>query len=509
MTTEPESTPHIEVKNVSKHFEGVRALSEVSLSVKQGEIHGLVGENGAGKSTLGRIISGVIPPDDGAIRVHGHSVHYRSPRDALRDRITSIQQEIALVPQRTVLENVFLGFEDSRSGLLDDGSMRRRYRDLDEKSGFGLKPDVRVRRLTIADQQKVEILQALARGAELIVMDEPTAKLNSEESAKLLDIVRDLRFQGTTIIYVSHFLEEVLSVADRVTVMRNGEVVETSPSSEETVDSLVTAMLGRPADLVFPERPALEPAARVVFSARGIARQGILEDVSLELRRGEILGLAGLIGSGQSELARTIFGADSRDAGVLEVDGAPVRMRSTRDAIKAGIHLVPEDRKEQGLLMRLPVGHNVTLPHLAHIFNAGIVRGGTERTTTTRLLERLDVRPARPAVGTSKLSGGNQQKVLFAKWLVRRPRVLIADEPTRGVDVGAKRAIYDLIVSLAADGMGVLLISSEIEEILGLAHRTLVMRRGRIVGEFQGAEMSKERVMRAAFGSDSVTAAGG
>lgn len=492
---------HVEVVGVGKRFQGTAALTDVSLTIARGSIHALVGENGAGKSTLGKIISGVIRPDTGRVFVDGRQVDYRSPRDALADRITAIQQEIALVPRRSVLDNVFLGLESRRLAMVDVEQLKRRFTELNAESGFGLDPNALVASLSIAEQQKVEIMRALARDSSLIVMDEPTARLSASEAEKLLAIVRQLQRRGVTIVYVSHFLREVLGIADIVTVLRNGQVVLTSEATAQSPDSLVTAMLGRAASLTFPPRQTPTPAAPVILSVHNLTRPGVFEDISFDIRAGEIVGIAGLVGSGRSEVARAIFGADRFVSGDIRLNGQPLRITSPRDAVASGVAMLPENRKDQGLLMRLPVGQNVTLPHLARNSRAGIISRRRERRTVASLLRQLGVRPESVTPLISRLSGGNQQKVLFAKWLYARPRVLILDEPTRGVDVGAKRSIYELITSLAAEGLPILLISSELEEILGLAHRVLVMRRGRIVSEFAGNVASEEDILRAAFGS--------
>lgn len=498
---------HVKVRGIGKRFGGVEALADIDLDIARGSIHGLVGENGAGKSTLGKIIAGALRQDEGELIVDGRRVHYATPRDALIDGITMIHQEIALVPKLTVLENVYLGIESRRAGVLRTRETRQRFDRLIAKSHFDLPPDALVSNLSVSDQKKVEILKAVARDARLIVMDEPTAALPDDETAKLIEIVRSLREAGTTIVYVSHFLEEVLSVADEVTVLRNGELIRTAPTGDETPEGLVTAMLGRSMSLTFPSKKFPASDAPVVFSARHLLRRGSVEDVSFDIRAGEIVGLTGLIGSGRSEVARAIFGADRRDGGGIEMDQQPIKVNMPSDAVKAGIALLPESRKDQGLLMNLIVGHNVSLPHLATISRGPIVEGGRELRETAQLLEELDVRPPEPAVRVDSLSGGNQQKVMFAKWLFRRPRLLIADEPTHGVDVGAKRAIYQLITSLAEEGMAVLLISSELEEVLGLAHRVLVMRLGRIVKELvdgpdDDTSLTADAVMRAAFATE-------
>jgi ABC-type sugar transport system ATPase subunit len=490
---------HVELRGVSKRFGGVQALREIELVIARGSIHGLVGENGAGKSTLGKILAGVYRPDDGELRVDGREVAYRSPRDALTDGIAIIAQEPTLVPHRSVQENVLLGVEHGI--VLDERRAARRFAALVEASGIDLPGRTLVRTLRVADQQKVEILRALARDAKLVVMDEPTSALTTDEAERLFDLIRRLRDRGVTIIYVSHFLPEVLSLADTVTVLRDGKVVRTSPAGDETPERLVAAMLGRALDLAFPDKQPVPDSAPVVLSVRGLSRAPIVHDVSFEIRAGEIVGLAGLIGSGRSDVARAIFGADRATGGVVEVDGRPLEARSPRAAIRHGVVMLPEDRKRQGLLMLRSIVDNVTLPHLGDVSKGGVLSMRAERRRTSELIASVDVRTRSNSALVNTLSGGNQQKVLFAKWLFRRPRVFIADEPTRGVDVGAKRAIYELIQSLAADGIAVLLISSEHEEILGLAHRVLVMRAGRVVAEFGEGQMSEDAVLHAAFGT--------
>lgn len=497
-----DSQPIVTLRSVSKRFGGVEALKDVSLAIERGTIHALVGENGAGKSTLGKIIGGVYRPDSGQVLIEGRSVAYGSPRDALADGIALISQEVTLVPQRTVIENVFLGIESVRRGFVQEREMRRRYDELVANSGLYIPPDALLFSLRVAEQKKVEILRAVARNARVIIMDEPTAALSAEETEKLFSLVRRLKAAGTTIVYVSHFLQEVLSLADRVTVLRNGQCIRTSSVADETLESLVEAMLGRYVALGFPEKVHPPEEAPVVLSVEGLARDGAFSDISFHVREGEIVGLAGLVGSGRSEIARAIFGADARTAGTVRVRGRPVNPRSPREAIRAGIAMLPESRKLQGLILKLPVGCNVSLPHLGLVARGPFVRPLVERRQVEQLLTELDVRPRDPRVEARSLSGGNQQKVLFAKWLFGRPHVLIADEPTAGVDVGAKRAIYRLIHSLAGSGMAVILISSDLGEVLGLAHRVLALRRGCIVGEFSGPAVTEDRVMRAIFAAD-------
>jgi simple sugar transport system ATP-binding protein/ribose transport system ATP-binding protein len=502
--TEP--NVHVELRGIAKRFGGVSALSGIDLRIARGSVHALVGENGAGKSTLGRIIAGAHAPDAGTLSIDGAPVHFGSPRDALTHGITIIAQELTLVPARSVLENVFLGHETTRRGFVDRGPMRERYEALCARAGFDLRASDRVGDLRLADQQKVEILRALARDAQLIVMDEPTAALTGEEAQRLLAIMTGLRDQGTTIVFVSHFLEQVLAVADVATVLRDGGLVRTGPTAHETPGSLVTAMLGRSMGATFPPQTPPPADAPAVLAVRGLARRGVVHDVSLTVRAGEIVGLAGLVGAGRSEVARLIFGADRHDAGEIELDGVRLRIRAPRDAIRAGIAMLPESRKDQGLHVRSSILRNTSLVHLEEVTHAGVLALGEERRRVTAATEEVGVKAAGLGVPVSTLSGGNQQKVLFAKWLLHRPRLLIADEPTRGVDIGAKRTIYELLTALAAEGMAVLLISSEIEEVLGLAHRVLVMRGGRITAEFDGGDVTENDVLRAAFATEIVAA---
>jgi ribose transport system ATP-binding protein len=492
---------HAEVRGVSKRFGGVQALRDIDLGIVQGSIHALVGENGAGKSTLGKIIAGVHRPDEGELWVNGRKVAYRSARDALADGVTLIAQEPTLVPHRSVLENVFLGFEDTVAGVLEKRTLARRYEALVAATGIELPAKRLARTLRVADQQKVEILRAVARDARFVIMDEPTSALTRDEANRLFELVRGLRESGTTIVYVTHFLAEVLALAETVSVLRDGRLIKTSAADGETPESLVTAMLGRTIGLAFPDKEPPPADAPVMLSVRDLTSPPTVAGVSFEIRAGEIVGLAGLIGSGRSEVARAIFGADVPRSGTIEVAGKPLRVRSPRGAISKGVVMLPEDRKGQGLLMLRSILDNVTLPHLDEVSDLGILRPRPGSSRAGELITRLQVRARSTKAPVNTLSGGNQQKVLFAKWLFRPPVVFIADEPTRGVDIGAKTAIYALIKSLAAEGIAVLLISSEHEEVLGLAHRVLVMHGGRIVAEFDQATMTEDAVLRAAFGT--------
>ncbi|WP_353713604.1 sugar ABC transporter ATP-binding protein [Arthrobacter sp. K5] len=498
------TTPRDDViiaRGISKRFGGVLALDSVDVSVQRGHVHALVGENGAGKSTLGKLMAGVHSPDGGALLVDGREVRYSAPRDALHDGITLIAQELALVPERTVLENVFLGVEGGTAGFASRKDLRERYEELSERSGLSVDPRARVGSLRVAAQQKVEILRALARGSKVIVMDEPTAALTRDEAGQLLQIIDQLRRQGTTIIYVSHFLHEVLDIADRTTILKDGRLVRTTMAMDETPDTLVQAMLGRAASVAFPERQRPKPDAPVVLAVDNLQRGPAVTGASFQIHAGEIVGIAGLVGSGRSELARLIFGADRPTGGKMFLHGQEVRFRSPRAAVRAGIAMLPESRKDQGLVVGATVRDNVLMAHRPTVSRWGIIQPSRASDVAERTLRDVGATAGRHTVPVSTLSGGNQQKVALGKWLVKRPELLIVDEPTRGVDVGAKRAIYELLIRYAAEGIAILLISSELEEVLGLAHRTLVMRRGEIVEQIDADDATEEVVMPMILGT--------
>ena len=493
------TAPELRLVSIGKQYSGTKALDDVSVDIAAGSVHGLVGANGAGKSTLGKVIGGVIRPDEGQLFVDDQPVRYTSPREARIDGIATIAQELSPVPHLTVAENVFLGIEPRRSGLVQRHEMFKQYDQLVSEWGFELGGHNRVGALRTADVQKVEILRAVACDARVIVMDEPTSSLTTVETEALHKMIGALRERGRTIVYVSHFLDEVLDLADTVTVLRSGRLVGTAPAAQETEESLVAGMFGAAAAAEHFEKPkwTTEP---VVLEVSRLNRTGVLRDVSLEIRAGEIVGLAGLVGSGRTELARAIVGADPTDGGTITVDGTVRKIRSPADAMAAGIAFLPESRKDDGLFMEMSLAGNTTFADLASVASRfGVLRRGIERVRARKLLDSLTVDPPAPRMRVANLSGGNQQKVLFARWLFRDPQVLILDEPTRGVDVAARAAIHRLINNLAAHGAAVLVISSEIEEVIGLAHRVLVMRRGSITREFP-ADPPMEAVMEAAFG---------
>jgi ABC-type sugar transport system ATPase subunit len=485
------------IRGVGKSFGGTRALDDVTVEVRSGSVHAFVGENGAGKSTLGKIVAGVFPPDQGHLEVAGEPVAFGSPRAALERGIALVAQEIAVVPQRTVAENVFLGTEPHRFGFVQRRPLAERFQRLVEEAGFEVPARAIVGSLPIAKQQQVEILRALAREADLIVFDEPTASLSAAEIERFHDIVRRLAASGRTVILVSHFLTEVLALADTITVLRDGRIVRTGPADVETETTLVTAMLGRSVGRTYP--PKLRPAAAapIALEVRDLTAPGV-GPVSLTVRTGEIVAIAGLVGSGRSELARAMYGAVPASAATLSA-GSTVLPGGPRGSIRAGVTMIPESRKDDGLMLGRPVRENVSLASLPRLGRFGFVRRRTESARVGGALEQATAVRALEA-SASTLSGGNQQKLLFARALLVQPTVLIADEPTRGVDVGAKRDLYELLVAMASRGVAIVLISNEMEEILGLAHRVLVLRAGRIVAELDGEAATEEAILAAAFG---------
>ena len=495
-TMTPEGV-HLAIRGVGKSFGGTRALDDVTVDVRSGSVHAFVGENGAGKSTLGKIVAGVFPPDQGHLEVAGDSVAFRSPRAALERGIALVAQEVAVVPQRTVAENVFLGIEPHRFGFVQRRRLADRFDRLVDAAGFEVPANAIVGTLPIAKQQQVEILRALAREADLIVFDEPTASLSATEVERFHDIVRRLAASGRTVILVSHFLTEVLALADTITVLRDGRVVRTGPAGAETETTLVTAMLGRSVGRTYPPKQPPAADAPVALEVRDVTAAGV-SGISLMVRAGEIVALAGLVGSGRSELARAIYGAVPATATLLRTS-ATTLPGGPRGSIRAGVTMIPESRKDDGLMLGRPVRENVSIASLPRLGRLGFVR---RRTETARVGEALEQATAVRALETNAaaLSGGNQQKLLFARALLVRPNVLIADEPTRGVDVGAKRDLYELLVSMAARGVAVILISNEMEEILGLAHRVVVLRAGRIVAELVGETATEEAILAASFG---------
>ncbi|MCX2730863.1 sugar ABC transporter ATP-binding protein [Saccharopolyspora sp. NFXS83] len=499
-SADPDSAPAravVRLSGVSKRFPGVVAVSDVDLDVRAGEVHVLAGENGAGKSTLMKLVAQVEPPTSGRIEVDGAQVTYQGPASARRLGISMVHQEFALAPDLSVAENLFIGHEPGSGGWISRAEERRAARELLAKVGLRVDPGRRVGRLSTAEQQRVELAKALAVEAKVLILDEPTATLTERETEELFGIVRELTAQGIGVLYISHRLDEIFEIGDRVTVLRDGAVVATRPVAELDESRLVTLMVGRDVQNLYP-RTYAEPGA-VRLSVRGLSRGDAVRDVSFDVRAGEIVGMAGLVGAGRTELARSVFGAEPPDAGVVSLDGAQLKIRGPADAIAAGIGYLTESRKADGLALQLGLDKNITLAKLPMV--SGMIDLGAERRIAEQERDRLNIRV--PWVGrpVQALSGGNQQKVVLARWLQTEAEVLFFDEPGRGMDVGAKSEMFSQLDALAAQGKAVVLISSYLPELLNMCDRILVLREGRITGEVERAEFSEERVVALATGA--------
>jgi len=492
--------PLLTVEHVTKSFGAVAAIGDASIELYAGEAHALVGENGAGKSTLVKMLAGVHQPDSGTLTIDGTPVTLGSPAAARDAGVAVIYQEPTMFPDLDVAENVFMGRMPTHGfGRLDRESMREQVVSVLEMLDVNLEPGRVARGLSIADQQIVEIAKALTLDARVLVMDEPTAALSAAEVERLVRVISTLRERGAAILFISHRLEEVFSICQRVTVMRDGRSVMSRRAAGLTSDELVRAMVGRDLE----ERRLLDrdSVGEVVLSVSRLTREGKFVDISFELRAGEIVGLAGLVGAGRTEIAEAIFGIERYDAGSVSVSGQPLKKGSPAAAMGAGIALVPEDRRQYGLVMDESIEHNVVLASLASVTRGGLIAAGVSRETSSSWLQRLQVKYGRLSDTVSTLSGGNQQKVVLAKWLSRHPRVIMVDEPTRGIDVGTKAEVHRLLESLAAEGVAVLVISSELPEVLLLADRILVIREGRLVQEIPRADANEENVIAAAAGA--------
>ncbi|MFU8852058.1 sugar ABC transporter ATP-binding protein [Micromonospora sp. SL1-18] len=491
--------PVLTLEGVDKSFGAVAALRDVRLELYAGEAHALVGENGAGKSTLVKVLAGVHAPDAGNVLLDGKPVAFGSPADARAAGIAVIYQEPTLFPDLSVAENIFMGRQPLKGLRRINGSaMRERTNELFARLGVRIDPDRPARGLSIADQQLVEIAKALSFDARVLVMDEPTAALSGVEVERLFAVARSLQDNGAAVLFISHRFDEVFALCQRVTVMRDGRWIATDETGNLTVDGVVRTMVGRDISALFP-KVATEPG-EVRLEVNGLTRHGYFDDVSFTVRGGEIVALAGLVGAGRSEVARAIFGVDRYDAGEVRVDGRRLRPGDPPAAISTGLALVPEDRRQQGLVMELSIERNATLPRRWALSKLGLLFGGGERRSAAEWAKRLQVKAARNTDPVSTLSGGNQQKVVLAKWLSTEPRVLMIDEPTRGIDVGTKSEVHRLLSQLASEGVAVLMVSSELPEVLGMADRVLVMNEGRLVADLPRDQADEESVMFAATG---------
>lgn len=490
-------TPLVRLQGISKRFPGVVAVDEVDLEIYPGEVHVVAGENGAGKSTLMKLLSQVERPSSGTIYINGQPVPYHGPRFAQALGIAMVYQEFALAPHLTVAQNLFLGREPGKLGLIHRGSEIQQARDLLQRVGLTVDPQRLVSTLSVAEQQLVEIAKALAIDARLVIMDEPTAVLTGEEIEDLFAVIAQLTARGIAILYISHRLDEIFRIADRITVMRDGKVVDTLPRFEMDEQRLIRLMVGRDLRNLYPKPSAT--IGDVVLRVQHLSRQGILHDCTFEVRAGEILGCAGLIGAGRTELARAVFGADPISGGTIWLDGKQLQVKTPAAAIDAGIGYLTEDRKGNGLAMNLGIDQNITLTHLPMF--AGVLDLKQERRIALRSRDDLRIRTPSIKQQVQLLSGGNQQKVVVARWLQTKSRVLFFDEPSRGIDVGAKAEMFDLIGRLAQEGQAIVMISSYLPELLNMCDRILVMREGKIVGTLNREQFSEERILALATGA--------
>ncbi len=485
----------VEMEHITKTFPGVHALDDVSFELRAGEVMALLGENGAGKSTLVKILSGVYTRDSGTVRIFGENLETITPTIASKCGVAIIHQELNMCQHLTVTENIFLGRETCRKGgLLNNDAMRSATREVLKSLSIDIDPDTLVSDLAVSKQQMVEIAKALSTNARILIMDEPTSALTSKEINELFRIIKTLRENGVGIVYISHRLEELHHIVDRVTIMRDGKFITSGNFSDMTLDQIITHMVGREIKEKFPRIPA--NPGKTILEVKNLKAGKLVSNVNFKVREGEILGIAGLMGAGRTETSRVIFGVDYKESGEIILDGKPVTINSPADAIRHGIVLAPEDRKKDGLCIKLPVRENISLSNLDILCNRlGIVNRQKEKTMTASAVKNLRIKLPNMEVNAGSLSGGNQQKVVVAKWLTRKSRVVIFDEPTRGIDVAAKVEIYQLMNHLKEQGIGVVFISSELPEILGMADRIAVMCDGRISGELSREEATKKNIL--------------
>jgi ABC-type sugar transport system ATPase subunit len=490
------STPLLELHGIRKSFGGVQALKRGDLTVRGGEVHLLMGENGAGKSTLMKIVAGMYTADGGEMRFQGQAARFTRPIEAARKGVAMVHQESLLAPHLSVAENIYLGREETGAfGYVNRRRLLEKARALIEELKFPLHADWLVERLSPAGKQMVEICRALAHGSSLLIFDEPTSSLSEAETREVFRLVNSLKARGMGVIYITHRLEELRTVGDRVTVLRDGETVHASALAELTLDALIRHMVGREVSSLYAREPVTP--GEEVLRVEGLSRRPLLDNISFRLHAGEIVGLAGLVGAGRTELCRAIFGVDRPDRGTLYLNGAPVALRHPREAVERGLALITEDRQKTGLATSLPIATNITLASLRQISRWGVLQHAGEKRVVAEQIARLRIKTSGGAQLAGRLSGGNQQKVVIGKWLARGARVFLFDEPTRGIDVGAKVEVFQVMDELARQGAAILMVSSELPEIVQVADRILVMRQGRLSGELpRGA--TQEQIMRLA-----------
>ncbi|HEY4391412.1 MAG TPA: sugar ABC transporter ATP-binding protein [Paenibacillus sp.] len=494
------NTPLLEMKDIDKSFSGVKVLQQVQFSLEAGEVHALMGENGAGKSTLMKILNGIYTKDNGSVRIKGTEQSLASPSAAQELGIVMIHQELNLIPHLTVMENIFLGreFTFGPTRLIRWGKMKQESTRYLSQLGLEINPETLVGDLSVGQQQLVEIAKALSMNTEILVLDEPTAALTDREIEGLFRVIASLRERGVGMIYISHRMEEIFHICDRITVMRDGRYVGTEEVASTDMDQIVKMMVGREIKDRFPKVDI--EFGEEKLKVEGLSQKGVLHDISFSVRAGEIVGIAGLMGAGRTELAKALFGVTPIDSGSVMLNGKPVQIHKPMDAIRAGLALVTEDRKDEGLILSMSIRDNLGMTNLAAVSNLGFLSSTREDELAETMISSMRIKAAGSSQAVGSLSGGNQQKVVIGKWLATKPQVFILDEPTRGVDIGAKKEIYDLMNRLASEGVAILMISSELPEVLGMSDRILVMREGKLTGHFKREEATQENIMMCATG---------
>lgn len=489
-------TPFLQMKGITKRFPGVLALDEVDLDIYPGEVLALVGENGAGKSTLMKVLSGVYKADAGSVLIQGKPVEINGPLDSRALGISIIFQELSVLNNMDIAENIFVGREKARRGFVDKKAQHREAALLLEKVGLNIDTNMKTHRLSTAQKQMVEVAKALSLNSRLIIMDEPTSSLTDAETIKLFEIIQKLKDEGVAVVFISHRMNEIFKVSDQIAVMRDGAMVDLMVTKEVDEQQVIGAMVGREVTDIFVKETA--PIGEVALEVRNLSTKGFLKDISFHVRAGEIVGFAGLVGAGRSEVMRALLGIDPRESGEIFIHGKPVTVENPIDALKAGLGFVPEDRKEQGLILKMSVKANTSIAALDSVADGWFINRERETALTEEYIDKLQVKTPSHEQKVMNLSGGNQQKVVIAKWLATHPTVLILDEPTRGIDVGAKKEIHALMSEMAVSGVAIVMISSELPEILGMSDRIYVMHEGRLKGELDRAEASQELIMQMA-----------
>ena len=490
--------PIVQMEHITVEFPGVKALDDVDFSLERGEVHILLGENGAGKSTLMKVLSGVYKRNAGIIRIDGHEVTFAGSKEAMEAGVNIVHQELNLIPYLTVAENIFLGREPKRGAVIAWNKLFQDAGEILKRLGVDINPKAVLKTLSVAQQQMVEIAKCVSQNSKVIIFDEPTSSLTDREIDALFRIIEDLKSQGVGIVYISHRFDEIKRIGDRATIMRDGRYIDTVCIADSSIEKMIHMMVGRELKDMFPKIKV--PIGETIFEARGFTTKDKLSDCTISVRKGEILGLAGLMGAGRTELARAIIGADPFDSGTVYLEGQQLHIRTPEDAVKKGIGLLPEDRKHHGLVLGMSVSENITLASLKKTMKNGILNKQSENTFANQYVDAMKIKTPHLMQKVKFLSGGNQQKVVIGKWLMTNCKVLIFDEPTRGIDVAAKSEIYRIICDLAKQGMAIILISSELPEILGMSDRVVVMCGGKIVGEMERSEATQEKIMHLATG---------